>query len=264
MPEDFIVEVLEQLRSGEPHEAWTQFLQEYSALIFRVVRHFEHDADHAADCFQFVCESLSEKNFRRLRQFNVDGPAKFSTWLRAVLRNLCLDWHRKKFGRPRAFNSISRLSVFDQEVFRCLYERGVPFDDACLQLRPRFPELTVVQLEESVDRIETTLTSRQRWLLRARAVQKPASTFDHPEGLPPAIPDTRPDPEVQAILAERRAALAKALRGLSKRQRLLVRLRFEQDLTLDQIATLLDLGNAQRADRQIKDVLARLHDTLKW
>jgi RNA polymerase sigma factor (sigma-70 family) len=263
MPEDFIVEVLEQLRSGEPHEAWTQFLQEYSALIFRVVRHFEHDADHAADCFQFVCESLSEKNFRRLRQFKVDGPAKFSTWLRAVLRNLCLDWHRKKFGRPRAFNSISRLSVFDQEVFRSLYERRVPFDEACFQLRPRFPNLTVGQLQESVDRIETTLTSRQRWLLGARAVQRSTSTLEPPDEVPLAIPAAQPDPEAQAILAERRAALSKALRGLSKRQRLLVRLRFEQDLKLDQIATLLDLGNAQRADRQIKDVLARLHEALK-
>ena len=49
---------------------------------------------------------------------------------------------------------------------------------------------------------------------------------------------------------------------LSKRQRLLIRLRFEQELTLDQIANLLDLGNAQRVDRQIKDVLARLREVL--
>lgn len=37
-----------------------------------------------------------------------------------------------------------------------------------------------------------------------------------------------------------------------------MRLRFEEELTLEQIAKLLDLGNAQRADRQIKEVLARL------
>ena len=41
-------------------------------------------------------------------------------------------------------------------------------------------------------------------------------------------------------------------------RRLLVKLRFEDGLTLDQIAGLLGLGNAQRADRQIKEVLARL------
>jgi RNA polymerase sigma factor (sigma-70 family) len=263
MPENLTLEVLEQLRSGEPQEAWTQFLQEYSALMFRVVRHFEHDAEHAADCFQFVCERLSEKNFRRLRQFKVDGRAKFSTWFRAVLRNLCLDWRRKKFGRPRAFNSISRLSVFDQEVFRSVYERQAPFDEACLHLRPRFPDLTLGQLEESVGRIEATLTTRQRWLLGTRAAQRSALTLDQPERTPLAIPDTQPDPEAQAILGERRAALAKALSGLSKRERLLVRLRFEQDLTFDQIATLLDMGNAQRADRQIKNVLARLHESLK-
>ncbi|MDX6290858.1 MAG: hypothetical protein QOH42_2657, partial [Blastocatellia bacterium] len=86
MPEEIIVRILEQLRAGEPQEAWTQFLQQYSALVFQVVRHFEHNNDHAADCFQFVCERLSEKSFRRLHQFKVDGPAKFSTWLRAVVR----------------------------------------------------------------------------------------------------------------------------------------------------------------------------------
>jgi RNA polymerase sigma factor (sigma-70 family) len=59
-------------------------------------------------------------------------------------------------------------------------------------------------------------------------------------------------------LSERRAALDRALEQLSKRERLLVRLRFEQELTLEQIANLLDLGNAQRADRQIKELLARL------
>lgn len=64
-------------------------------------------------------------------------------------------------------------------------------------------------------------------------------------------------------MAERRGALDRALDRLSKRERLLVRLRFEQELTLEQIAKLLDLGNAQRADRQIKEILARLREEMK-
>jgi RNA polymerase sigma factor (sigma-70 family) len=262
MAEEIIAEVLEQLHSREPEEAWTRFLQEYSALIFHVVRHFEHNNDHAADCFQFVCERLSERNFRRLSQFKIHGPAKFTTWLRAVVRNLCLDWHRKQFGRPRVFRSISRLSAFDQEVFRYVYERGLPIDEAFLQLKPYFPDLRAAQVEESVERIDKELTTRQRWLLSARSIQKSVSIIDETEGVPHAIPDPKPDPENLALHAEKRATLAKALLRLSKRERLLVRLRFEQELTLDQIASLLDLGNAQRVDRQIKDILALLRQAL--
>jgi RNA polymerase sigma factor (sigma-70 family) len=223
MPKEIIVEVLEQLRSGEPQQAWTQFMQEYSALIFHVVRHFEHNHDDTADCFQFVCERLSEKNFRRLNKFKVDGPAKFTTWLRAVVRNLCLDWQRRKFGRTRVFESISHLSAFDQEVFRCIYERGSPIEEAFLQLGASFPGITKGQLEESMERIDPALTTKQRWLLSARSIQRSASTVDQSDGLSVAIPDAQPNPEVQTLLAEKRAALAKALMQLSKGQRLLVR-----------------------------------------
>jgi RNA polymerase sigma factor (sigma-70 family) len=76
------------------------------------------------------------------------------------------------------------------------------------------------------------------------------------------IVDPRPGPEALAVLEERKAALSRALDRLSKPERLLVRLRFEQELTLEQIARLLDLGNAQRADRRLKEILARLREEL--
>ncbi len=122
MPEQPFDSILEHLSSRDPEAAWGEFLDEYSASIFQVVRHFERDPTLVPDCFQFVCEKLNTNSLQRLRKFRPGGPASFSTWLRAVVRNLCLDWHRKQFGRPRFFKSISRLSGFDQQVFRQLYE----------------------------------------------------------------------------------------------------------------------------------------------
>jgi RNA polymerase sigma factor (sigma-70 family) len=261
MSEAPINRILQQLRLREPEEAWTEFLQEYSTLIFSVVRHLERDIDRASDCFQFVCEQLSNDSFRRLRRFKPEGPAKFSTWLRAVVRNLCLDWRRKEFGRRRVFRSIARLSSFDQEVFRCVYERGDSIDATFVLLQSRFSDVTPERFAESRERIDQELTVKQRWLLGARIAQGAAGaapTFEEPEAALREISDPRPDPETQAVLSERRAALDRALEQLSKRERLLVRLRFEQEVTLEQIANLLDLGNAQRADRQIKEILARL------
>jgi RNA polymerase sigma factor (sigma-70 family) len=119
-------------------DAWSAFVHEHGAIVFQVIRHFEFDSESAADCFQFVCEQLCESQFRRLRRFDPHGAAKFTTWLRAVVRNLCLDWQRKQFGRRRQFRSVARLSGLDQQVFHLVHERGATEQEALLHLAPTF------------------------------------------------------------------------------------------------------------------------------
>jgi hypothetical protein len=41
-----------------------------------------------------------------------------------------------------------------------------------------------------------------------------------------------------------------------------LRLRYEEGLTLDQAARLTGLGNAQRADRRIREILTRLREEM--
>lgn len=88
MPQQSFDSLLGQISSHNLEEAWRLFLDEYSATILQVVRHVEGDSDFVADCFQFVCERLSANSLLRLRKFRPQGPAVFSTWLRAVMRNL--------------------------------------------------------------------------------------------------------------------------------------------------------------------------------
>ena len=265
MTESSIEQILADLGSGDPQEAWAEFLREHSTQMLQVIRYFESDADKASDCFQFVCERLVEQRFRRLRKFKLDGVAKFSTWLRAVVRNLCLDWRRKEFGRQRLFHSVSRLSLFDQEVFRFIYVRGNTTEESLLTLAPQFPQVTATRVSESRERIEKELTTNQRWLLATRAAQitpTMSALVNSPETLAREIPDSQPDPEEQTIQNENRTKLRSVLRGLTTRERLLVRLRFEQELTLEQCARLVGLGNAQRVDRQLKEILARLRNEM--
>ena len=263
MPDARIKAILHDLASTNAQTAWTEFLRDYSALIFQVIRHFERNQDDAADCFQVVCEGLVANKFRRLRQFRVDGSARFSTWLRAVVRNLCLDWHRKKFGRTRVFRSVTRLSSFDQDVFRFIYQRGASNDECLSLLRSKFPQATSERIRESKERIESELTTRQRSLLMARMnfPQNGESGLDEASHLA-ALADDRPNPEAQVILQELTRGLAQALKSISAQDQLLIRLRFEEDLTLDQCARLMQLGNAQRADRRIKEILERLRQEL--
>jgi RNA polymerase sigma factor (sigma-70 family) len=105
MDDQQAVGLLRQLGSRDPRDGWTQFLDRYSPLLFDVVRRFEREDDAVTDCYLFICEELSASGFKRLLRFRPDGPARFSTWLCAVARNLCLDWHRREFGRDRVFES---------------------------------------------------------------------------------------------------------------------------------------------------------------
>ncbi len=259
-----IARLIRGLGSRNPEHAWSEFLRVHASLIFQVVRLFERDQDQVSDCFLFVCEQLSRRRFRRLRKFRVEGPAKFETWLRAVVRNLCLDWHRREFGRQRIFRSIANLPQLEQEVFRCVYEQGFSSDYALASLVPRFPQLTPGSLQGCIERIDAVLTSRQRWLLSVRSNRTERQGLEGREPDPILqVVDTHVDPEMQATLKEQQRRLFKALEALSAGERLMLRLRFEEDLTLEQIARLFKLADAQAADRRIRQLLECLRKRME-
>lgn len=257
--------LLEQLGSREAQAAWAEFLETYSPVLLQIVKLFEREPDHAADCFLFVSEQLSQNQFRRLRHFKPDGPARFVTWLRVVVRNLCLDWRRKEFGRQRVFDCITRLSGFDQDVYSKVYEQGLSQEEALFSLGTKYPRLTVDEVGRSVGRIQRALTPRQLWLLSTRrpmVESLESEPADDQGSLERQIPDSRPDPETLSVAREDQAVLERALDGLSNPERLLIKLRFEQDLTLREVAGLLGLKDAQTADRRIREVLERLRKEL--
>ena len=261
MPLTSIESLLKDFDSANAENAWGQFLSDYSPLIYQVIRHFEPNPDNAADCFQFVCEKLFENRSKRLRKFKGNGSATFATWLRSVVRNLCIDWQRKRFGRQRQFRSIARLPVFDQEVFRLVYERATPPHECLEMLAPKFPNTTIARISESRARIDELLTVNQRWLLTKRHYSgngNETESLDQPESFLLELADKKPTPEAMAIINERKSKLRQALAQLQPQERLLIRLRFEEGLTLTKTAELLGLGNAQRADRQVQDILTRL------
>jgi RNA polymerase sigma factor (sigma-70 family) len=267
MPQTAIEQILRALTTSDANQAWNQFLEDYANQIYQVIHHFEPEADRASDCFQFVCEQLVQNGFRRLRKFKGNGPATFSTWLRSVVRNLCIDWHRKEFGRRRTFRSISRLSPFDQEVFRLIYEREMSTEESLSVLGLGFSNASRERLSRSQERIETELTDSQRWAIAVRSASlnktSGANRDEHEADFPGnQIVDPRPGPEAQTLINESRKRLRRILATLTAQERMMVLLRFEENLTLQQIGTLLNLGNAQRVDRKLKEILSRIREQL--
>lgn len=254
--------VLEQFRCDDADLAWQGFLTSYSDLIFGVIGTFTRDVDQGTDCFLYVCEKLSEKKYRRLLAFHPDGRARFSTWLRVVVRNLCLDWLRSQFGRKQVFRSIASLDTLDQEIFRFVFQRGISIQNAWFDLNAKGFEVPYTEFEKRANRVRSLLTSRQLWLLStSNTLLEPLDRgSDTPASI--EIVDPSPDPEKVALLRDIHVAVSKAMRELDEGDRLLLRLRFLQGLGLRAIGELVGLKDAQTADRRIRDALQRLREKL--
>lgn len=262
MPADLAIALmLSALFSAERESAWCAFLDRYSGLIYHVVRTFERDPDRSANCFLFVCEQLSARDFRRLRKFDHGGRASFSTWLCAVARNLCLDWYRREYGRHRVFGSIARRSASDQFLFELVFRRGLSAEEARQELSGRGVELSFAAVEKKISELRQCLSSRQLWVLSSgKRIVEPIGVGEEGTNVEPV--DPAPDPETLAALRETHRHVSAALASLTDSDRLLIRLRYQEGLTLQQVARLVGLKDAQTADRRLRDIIDHLRQAL--
>ncbi|MGH7584648.1 MAG: RNA polymerase sigma factor [Gemmatimonadales bacterium] len=99
---DQLRRLLDAPPGAEREMAWSRFLDEYSRLILHVARRLPCDHDVAMDRYAWALEQLQAQDCKRLRGFVADGRGKFTTWLTVVLRRLCLDHDRHRFGRSPA------------------------------------------------------------------------------------------------------------------------------------------------------------------
>ncbi len=263
MAENPTTELLRALGGPEAAAAWTQFLEQFSPVLRQVIVLFVNEPDAQADCFVYACEQLADNRFRRLRKFDPAGTASFATWLRAVVHRLCIDWRRKNAGRFQAFSWVANFDRLDQQIFRYVLEQGETPENAFLRLKPDTPGLTQATVDEIVERLAAKLTPRERWLLSTRRVRVDSMDETVEDDAPALnIPDLSPTPERAAMDREWQTTLAGALADLPHEDRLLIQMRFEQDLTLAEIARVSGLKDAQTADRRIRAALDVLRGRL--
>ena len=265
MSDEAVTELLERLSSGRGDAAWNEFLAGYSSVIVHVIRRCGVTGGGADECLLHVCEALGDNGFRRLRSFRPDGPASFKTWLMAVVANLCIDWKRREQGRVRTFRSVSRLPELDRQVYRCIYERRMSRAQCFHALVSRFPGLTEIGVAEINARLFQLLTPQQRWQLTVRTplltrVTCRVSPEDDDQAFGVAQPG--PGPDELAEESQERRKMQQALAVLPADQRLVLRLRYEQDLSLAEIARLTGQPDPFRVNRRIHAALDALADAM--
>jgi len=263
--ETTISPLIARLRSSDAQAAWEDFLVEYGAIIYQAVRPSAREEEEVADCFVFVCGKLAENGYRRLLRFKPEGVATFVTWLRVVVRNLCFDWHRSVLGRPRPFKFLQQLSAMELEVYYCKFEGRLSSEETLRHLHTTWPALTENTLNQIESRIAESLTPRQRWILSTRLAKKVTSLDADEDDETPLmeIVDTTPDPEAAILTEQRQRQLEHCLEALLPDERLIVRLRFEDELSLQEIAHLVGLGDAQRVQRRLLAVIKILREAME-
>ena len=159
------------------------------------------------DRYAFVLDQLQRDGHSRLRQYVADGRGQFTTWLVIVVQRLCLDQHRRRYGRQHAKDDASR----DLNA-----------------LRRRLTDLMGAELNLS----------------------------------DLAVP-AEDDAESAVRLKELYDALDQVLTGVETRDRLLLRLRFEDGHSVPEIARLMRFPSVGHAYRRLEFLFAMLRERLK-
>jgi RNA polymerase sigma factor (sigma-70 family) len=194
--------------SSSREAAWEELIERHTRLLLAIARSFEGGHDETMERYSYILEKLREDGFRRLRSFDENSGARFSTWLTVTSRRLCLDYLRSRYGRvrPRADGDTSDSL---RSIRRALAD----------YLRPEL-DIDLIADEESVSVITA------------------------------------------AVMRERDRALSAALLQLQPRERLLIALRFQDDLSALRIARLLHAPTPFHIYRQLKAVLENLRSYL--
>jgi RNA polymerase sigma factor (sigma-70 family) len=254
--------LLRGLRSADPGPFWAEFLDRYAQLIMSVADQFEYEHSRISDCFVYVCEQLNDDGFRRLLKFNSAGKARFRTWLGAVVFNLCVDWHRREYGRATLLPAIAALPAFDRSVYHLVIEQGMGKEQCFQTLKADFPDLTRDLVAKAAGRVYSLLTPRQRWQLCVRNRRRTRSLRVGPGQDLEQFPDPAAGPETESHRRQQIDALNIALSGLSPEQRLLLRLRYQEGLTLREIARMKKWGDINQAWRKIQAATSALATVL--
>ncbi len=199
------------------------------------------------DFASLVKLKLIEDDYAILRKFR--GGSSFRTYLTIVIQRFLLDQRVREWGRWRPSAEAKRLGGAAVSLERLLHRDGLTLDEACDVLARRSPRAPRALLEALAGRLpvrrprpvhageprETDLT------LDASAVERPALQRDRER------------------IADRAARLLEeAIASLDAEDRLLLRLRFQEDLSVVDVAR--SLGTPRR---QVHKRIRRLLDALR-
>jgi RNA polymerase sigma factor for flagellar operon FliA len=200
----------------------------------------------------YVRLRLVEHDYAILRRF--EGRSTLRTYLTIVIQRLFLDYGNRNWGKWRTSAQARRLGPLAEALEALLYRRGLTFDDACEALLsdPVWGNPSRRQLSELAEALPPRPHRRAAAGLAGGAMDEE--------------PDQAPDPERAALRRDMAAtvggALGAAFRRQRARDRLILRLRFVEGLSVPEIARALAVA-AKPLYKRIETLLGALRADLR-
>lgn len=229
----------------EPERAWSLFCEKHADFIYTVLRRAGFDYDAAMERFVYIFEKLCEQDFRRLRSIKYAGnEGDLTPWLRQVVRNMSINWLWSEDGRKRMFGFVTEMPKRSQRTFELYFWQGQTPFEIYETLRLEHDETVEVgDVFDSLEMIFARLSQKKLWrLLSGLNRSRKTLSLDYEDGetqiaLEPV--DEADDPEENLQKKEDLGRLTEALKNLSTREKLVVQFRYEETLTLGEIAKML-------------------------
>jgi RNA polymerase sigma factor (sigma-70 family) len=188
-------------------KAWRVFLDTFSPLILHAARSASTGYDDGMDAYAAALDALRADDCRKLRGYSADPRSKFSTWLVVVVRRICIDAQRERFGRASQKEKTDGIS--DERAAR---RRLATLTGAAIELeslpdshgeRPD-AELRRNDLHEQLESVLADLDERDRLLLTLRFVDDlPARRIAELQGWPDQMIVYRRINQLTALLKQK-------------------------------------------------------------
>ena len=239
------------LNRGDTDAGWDLFVSRYHRLVFATIRRFAEDYDDVMDVFAWVCEALREDDLRRLRAYHAqpEHRAKFSTWLVTVVRNLTIDWFRRRDGRRRLPAAAENLPRRQRRIFQLVF----------LEAHSHVEAFEIMRTDEAPDMTFSEFLFDLRKAYRAASEGRRGSLLQE---LHPPLPESTPEASSRAETEERNALLTQALASLEPRDRLAVELYVLEELPAAEVARVAGLRNAKAVYNRVYRALAAIRKEL--
>jgi RNA polymerase sigma factor for flagellar operon FliA len=227
-----------------------QLLVENLDLVERLVRFVarrHHLSFSDAEEFASVVRlRLVENDFAILRKF--EGRSLLSTYLTVVIERLCQDFSIARWGKWRPSAAARRGGEVAVLLERLIVRDGATFDEAVGTLQTNHG---VSETRQQLHEILLTLPTRSaRWNVHDPAPPPNVDAFtdqSHEDGS-----------EVERVSR----ALSHAIAALSSEDQRILRLRFEESLTVVEIAAVLDV-ETRALYRRLQSVIRALRASLE-
>lgn len=204
----------------DPEKFLLDHLSEIERIASSIGRRKRMDAAAIEEFAADVRLRLVADNYAVLRAFQ--GRSSFATYISAVMTRLLLDQRNREWGKWRASAEASRLGEVALALEQMLYRYGRTVDEAYFELRREYPDVTRAEVDALALRLPRRIPRR---LVEVGAASSIRAGGDVSNSL------------VRSELAARISrALRDHIRTFSRDDQLLLRLRFDSEMTVAQIA----------------------------